>query len=79
MIGAMAGVITGATVDAITDASTPVKIRLQGSPSEVEEITRTLRQWLQILEESDSCEQVAASGIMKRYLTVLPINSVTTL
>ncbi len=75
----MTGAMAAARVDAMTDANTPVKIRLQGSPSEVEEITRTLRQWLRILEESDSCEQVAAIGIMKRYLTVLPINSLTNL
>ncbi len=48
----------------------PVKIRLQGSPSEVEEITRTLRQWLRVLDESDSDDQLEAIGVIRRYLTV---------
>ena len=48
----------------------PVKIKLQGCPKEVEEITRTLRKLLWVLEESETYHNVEQIEFVKRYLTV---------
>ena len=47
-----------------------VKIRLQGSFEEIEEISRILSKSLQILEQLDDCHNSAKTKIMKRYMTV---------